>query len=498
MIYIFIGGSRAGKSSVIKNTFMTGELKHKKDLLPYCETDTAYILGNYQNDITRTGLDSISRSAINDIVPQVLKLYNNGSGKHIVLDGDKATSRTVYNELLKNNCEIKTYWMKVSPQISILRSHANGIPTGDSHLRALCTKAENIYWEYCDKTNGEIIETDRVRDFTTLTIYNYVKIEKKPMRDDFAIFILTHGRAKHMYTLKTIQKAGYNGKWFMIIDDEDETADEYYELYGKNRVIMFHKQEVVDRTDTMDLLNEHKAIVYARNESFKIARDLGLKYFMMLDDDVTYLSVRYLKDGKLKGPQIKDLNRVITDMIDVLDSTNAITIAMCQGGDLIGGKNCNRFEQGMLRKAMNSFICRADNPIEFRGTMNEDVVTYTTLGSRGELFLSFVGFIIVPKQSQSVDGGMTQVYLDSGTYVKSFYSVMSMPSCVKIGWIKDSYARIHHNVQWNYCVPKILNECHRKTDDSARDRVGDRVGDSRGDVEDSVAERVDSAEVEYE
>lgn len=35
----------------------------------------------------------------------------------------------------------------------------------------------------------------------------------------------------------------------------------------------------------MDNFNEHRAILYARNESFRIARELGLTYFLQLDDD---------------------------------------------------------------------------------------------------------------------------------------------------------------------------------------------------------------------
>ena len=69
---------------------------------------------------------------------------------------------------------------------------------------------------------------------------------------------------------------------------------------------------------------------------------------------------------------------------------------------------------------------------------------------------------IVQKQSQSVSGGMTEVYQDSGTYLKSFYSVMSMPSCVKVAMMGDKHMRIHHNVSWQHCVPKILNERWKK------------------------------------
>ena len=61
------------------------------------------------------------------------------------------------------------------------------------------------------------------------------------VRDSFAVFILTHGRPENVLTLATLNRCGYTGKWYMIIDNEDKTADRYYELYGKEHVIMFDK-----------------------------------------------------------------------------------------------------------------------------------------------------------------------------------------------------------------------------------------------------------------
>ena len=77
------------------------------------------------------------------------------------------------------------------------------------------------------------------------------------MRSDFAVFILTHGRADNVATMGALKKGGYTGKWYMIIDDEDETAEQYRKNFGPEHVIMFDKQEAYDRADTMDNFNEH-------------------------------------------------------------------------------------------------------------------------------------------------------------------------------------------------------------------------------------------------
>ncbi|HDQ7021628.1 TPA: hypothetical protein QBH20_004630, partial [Escherichia coli] len=103
-----------------------------------------------------------------------------------------------------------------------------------------------------------------------------------------------------------------------------------------------------------------------------------------------------------------------------------------------------------------------DRPFSFMGRINEDVNTYTNLGRCGELFMTIGAVQLGQKQTQKNSGGMTELYLDSGTYVKSFYSVMYAPSCVKISLMGASHKRIHHQVTWNNAAVKILHEKYRK------------------------------------
>ena len=57
---------------------------------------------------------------------------------------------------------------------------------------------------------------------------------------------------------------------------------------------------------------------------------------------------------------------------------------------------------------------------------------------------------------------MTELYLSSGTYVKSFYTVMYSPSSVRIELMKSRHPRLHHRIDWTKTVPVILHEKHRK------------------------------------
>ena len=277
------------------------------------------------------------------------------------------------------------------------------------------------------------------------------------MRDDFAVFILSHGRPDKVVTIKTLKRIGYTGKWYLVLDDEDSTRQEYINTFGEDHILLFNK-DLVERTfDTMDNLNNKKVVIYARNVCFDFAKKLNLNYFLELDDDYVRFELRTEKDGKLLTDELHHADDIFECVLNYLDETNATTIAFAQGGDLIGGLNGSMWKSKIKRKAMNSFFCKTDRPFIFTGRINEDVNTYTTLGSRGKLFLTIANIDLIQVPTQSNSGGITDAYLTYGTYLKSFYSVMGMPSCVKIDMMGEQHQRIHHIVDWETCVPKIIS-----------------------------------------
>ena len=281
------------------------------------------------------------------------------------------------------------------------------------------------------------------------------------MRDDFAVFILTHGRPEKVVTLHSLMEGNYSGKWYIVIDNEDDTEAEYRRRFG-DRVIQFDKRAIAERIDTADLSQDRRTIVYARNACFDLAKEVGVRYFLELDDDYTSFMYRFPDDGKLGYVNARDLDTLFEAMIDFLDDSGALTVAFAQGGDFIGGLDSGTFHKRLLRKAMNTFFCDVEKPFEFYGRINEDVNTYTLLGNRGKLLFTTTEANITQLQTQSNPGGMSEVYLDSGTYLKSFYTVIFSPQCTKIATMGDKHKRIHHQVNWNACTPKILNEKWKK------------------------------------
>lgn len=280
--------------------------------------------------------------------------------------------------------------------------------------------------------------------------------------EKFAALILSHGRPDNVITYKCLRRHGYTGKIYIIVDDQDETLSEYKRIYGK-QVIVFNKEAAIKKTDTANNFNDYRAVVFARNVVFDIARNLGLEYFIMLDDDYQKFQYRFDKNMDYGYMAIKSLDRVFDLMVGFHKATGITSIAMAQGGDFIGGSESDLASVITLRrKIMNTFICKTDNPFTFLGIINEDVTAYVRHAISGKIFFTYNGLAIVQKQTQTNPGGLTDIYLHNGTYVKSFYTVMYAPSCVKIKELTTVNRRMHHKIIWNNAVPCIIREDYRK------------------------------------
>lgn len=282
------------------------------------------------------------------------------------------------------------------------------------------------------------------------------------MRDDFCIFILTHGRPDRVHSYDSLMKSGYTGKVYIVIDDEDKTAQGYRDRFG-DKVLQFCKADLAEVTDEGDNFKHRKAIVYARNACWDLARQVGCRYFCQFDDDYTAFFVRYNSALQYVSGTVRNADELLTAMVDFYASIDATAIAIGQGGDHIGGANSPKLR--LSRKCMNSWFCDTEKQFEFFGHMNEDVSAYVTYGRRGQLFFTALQAMLVQKPTQVTEGGMSDLYLEAGTYTKSFYTVMAAPSCVKIGLMGDprgGRTRIHHKINWHNTAPKIIAEHWKK------------------------------------
>lgn len=282
------------------------------------------------------------------------------------------------------------------------------------------------------------------------------------MIDDFVVFILSYGRPNNVKTYKTLKRFGYTGKIYIICSTDDTLIADYQKKY-KDEIILFNKENV--KFDSADNFQDKRVIVYARNECFKIAENLGYKYFLQLDDDYTDFCYRFDDKYKYKNGRryVKNLDDIFKAVLEFYKKIPAKSVAFSQNGDWIGGKDSSFAKKLKLkRKCMNSFFCSTDRPFKFLGRVNEDVNTYIRMGAVGNLFFTIPNISIKQTDTQTSKGGMSDIYLQSGTYIKSFYSVIFNPSSVKVNILNTKRSRLHHKVNWNNAVPKILNEEYKK------------------------------------
>lgn len=226
---------------------------------------------------------------------------------------------------------------------------------------------------------------------------------------------------------------------------------------------VFNKEQAIKECgiDLMDNFNKKSAVIYARHYAFKIAKKLKIKYFVMLDDDYAGFYVAdFLKGGWILNNNL-NIEKIFAKMFDFyIKNKKLLAFSISQGGDFIGGITNSHLK--VKRKAMNVFICDADKPLNFLGSINEDTNYYISYGARDGFCFQLHNVKVNQAETQLQSGGLTDIYLDLGTYVKSFYSVMLQPVGVKVAPMGDNHKRLHHKVNYNKICPKIIRAEHKK------------------------------------
>lgn len=278
------------------------------------------------------------------------------------------------------------------------------------------------------------------------------------MRDDFAVIIISHGRPQ-CQTVSVLKECGYTGEYYIVVDDEDDTFNEYAAKHGLLRLHPFHKSVCFDIMDNFK--GPNSIATFARNECWNLARKKNLKYFLMLDDDLKSLSFRYNLDGKLKGTKASNLDVVFSQCCEYIQDSNISCLGFGLAMDYIGG--IERFYNYSKRSVMNTFFCRSDKQFDFCGRYSEDFITPVHENKIGNLFLGFTGlqaqFEVWEQGKEKQTGGCQGVYLDIGAYTLRFYAVIAHPDCI---YIRESGEGLDNTTAYNNAYPKIISDRWRK------------------------------------
>lgn len=239
---------------------------------------------------------------------------------------------------------------------------------------------------------------------------------------DFAVFIITHERVNNQKTFDLLKKSGYTGEIFFIIDDKDEQIDEYKNKYG-DKVIVFSKDEIKNKIDTMTNKKEYLSSVYVRNEVYNIAKKLKLKFIFVCDDDIKTFHYRYIEDGKLKQKKLKNIDDVFDIMCETMEKSKVIAFGFTQKKYYIGGLN-QYFKNGHVRMLAHTMLLKVEEPIDFRGIFYEDTISTIKENITGRVCLTTTDIMSDAEQfavGSLKSGGMTEIYKRTNLYTHCFF-----------------------------------------------------------------------------
>ena len=275
--------------------------------------------------------------------------------------------------------------------------------------------------------------------------------------NNFAIIIKSHKRANTQLTLEELKKMNYKGNLFIIVDDEDPQLNEYKENYG-NIIKVFNKDEMLKYADTLDNFNNKNNALLPAIYAKKLAENLKLDYYFLMDDDIFSIRERYEENNQLKGRNINNINAIIEVFINYMKKTNISCLSFGNEGGYIGGIN-GKFKNGIGRNNNQNFLIKTKDNINFLGTRNEDFNMIANYSKIGKIIFEIYRIGIRSPERGTNSGGLKDDYETSGFYVANFYSIIIAPYCCKLGYRND---KIILKRDWKNFGPMIISEVYKK------------------------------------
>lgn len=288
------------------------------------------------------------------------------------------------------------------------------------------------------------------------------------MRDDFAVFICTHGRPGKQLTLNTLKKCGYTGKWYLVLDDTDKAIQQYIDNYGAEHIIVFNKNYYInsDRYDNGDNQLHAKCVVYAKRAVEDIALAKKLSIFLLADDDVTKLTIRFPTDNCLSRLAISEIDNIFEMYCEYMLSGNLCTLGVGTPTNYFIGKEAF-FEKnlcGTNRPLPYNFTFRnTAYKVDWLSWFAEDTITLYQSSNVGNVWIAdlYLMFECLPIGDSSISGGMADIYRTNTDFELQFCAIKYCPQRLLL---KDYYKNGKMLFKRNNVAsfPKIISGRYKK------------------------------------
>lgn len=278
------------------------------------------------------------------------------------------------------------------------------------------------------------------------------------MRDDTAIFIITHQRADKQLTLKMLESCGYSGRVYLVVDDMDGQIVEYRKRYG-DKVLVFNKKRYAESVDTHINKFGMSSALFARNACVDMAKDMRLKFYFVCDDDIRWTYFKDARTGKMVTTKITDMEGILSGLVKFMENTSVHAVAFADNGAYIGGVN-SEVRKGVKYTLTKFMLYRTSNPVEYESIIWEDQAScYRDLG-KGKIDFSIMFLSAATPPNEKASGGCSEMYRQSTDYMNPFMVLLGRPDCVTITPGKRGKFRMR--TKQSALHPMILNEMHRK------------------------------------
>lgn len=158
MLTIVIGCSGSGKTTYVKNHYLTGEFHVVTDIVP-CTlvqngAELLALIGKYGVGIRTEGTDTLSYTALPRIKREIEKLI--GKGWHVVIEGDRINNGKFFEWVLMKGIPCELILLTVPLDTALLRLRIAGSHITKTFVMATATKSKHMFLLFGSRMNGKL------------------------------------------------------------------------------------------------------------------------------------------------------------------------------------------------------------------------------------------------------------------------------------------------------------------------------------------------------
>lgn len=271
------------------------------------------------------------------------------------------------------------------------------------------------------------------------------------------IFIPSYHRPDNVKTVNYFLKIGYvPSKLHVFLDDATDDIEQYEsELLHKGvNIHVFDMNEARRRYDYVHRASEsRRSAGQARNMFMDYAKEKGIGFYMVQDDDTSSYQMRY-KGFYTRMAVLNDIIYYFEEVRKFMEKHQIGLWGLSQTGDLYSQEELHV----MRWKVMNTtfylmpYIYRGE-----RGVQDDDTSLFTGVYNEGLFTGSLAtGLVLGQTASATAKGGLTDLYNECKLLNKSLVTPIQFPSAIYAERQPMNGNRLHHRINKRFLAPCII------------------------------------------